>query len=305
MGRGFASAFALVSVLVVLGALPSGASALYVDKAKCQPGDQVETALQGQIPQADRISGRAAQGYICNLKIIGKLQTRGWISLDTYGDCAYFSDTQGSADTGTLAVDVSDPTHPTKTAYLTEKGMGNTWESMKVNYPRGLLAAGHDQINTLSVYDVRTDCRHPRLLFNGDMPTGVGHEGTYSPDGRTYYMTAYGSHVSPIDLDDPTHPVELAECDDPFCQIHGGSISEDGTRGYFAQVNSPDGLAVVDTTEIQARKKPGPEIKSISTLPFEWNELGAHVVSLSRLIPPGTMSEMQVTYELGPEQRVT
>ena len=35
-----------------------------------------------------------------------------------------------------------------------------------------------------------------------------------------------------------------------------------------------------------------------STLPFEWHELGAHVVSLSPLIPPGTTIAMQVTYEL-------
>src|SRR4051812_1384668 len=38
-----------------------------------------------------------------------------------------------------------------------------------------------------------------------------------------------------------------------------------------------------------------------STLPFEWHELGAHVVSLSPLIPPGTTIEMQVTYEVGPD----
>src|SRR4051812_17746458 len=104
---------------VALCAIASSASADYVDKAKCQPGDKVETGLQGEVPQADRASGRAAEGYNCNLKVIGALPTYGWISLDTYGNCAYFSDTQGSADTGTLAVDVSDPTHPVKTEYLT------------------------------------------------------------------------------------------------------------------------------------------------------------------------------------------
>src|SRR4051794_17725222 len=186
MGKRVLNALALAAALTVIAGLPSSAAAQYVDKAKCQPGDKAETGLQGQIPQPDRVSGRAAEGYICNLKIVGTLQTRGWISLDTYGDCAYFSDTQGSTDTGTLAVDVSNPAHPVKTAYLTEPGMGNTWESMKVSAVRGLLAAGHDQQNSLNVYDVKTDCRHPRLLFHGDMPTGIGHEGTFSPDGTIY-----------------------------------------------------------------------------------------------------------------------
>src|SRR4051812_45498772 len=270
MGKRVATALALAAALIVIAALPAGAAAQYVDKAKCQPGDKVETGLQGQIPQADRVSGRAAEGYICNLKIMGALQTRGWISLDTYGNCAYFSDTQGSTDTGTLAVDVSDPAHPVKTDYLTARGMGNTWESMKVNATRGLLAAGHDSQNVLDVYDVKTDCRRPKLLFSGDMPTGVGHEGTFSPDGRTYYMTSYGNYVSPIDLSDPAHPVELTQCQETFCKIHGGSISEDGTRGYLAEVSSPDGVAIVDTSEVQARKRQ-PKIKSISTLAFPWN----------------------------------
>src|SRR4051794_39837618 len=264
------STLALLLALATLCALPAGAGAQQVGKPKCQPGDKVETGLQGQVPLADRASGRAAEGYNCNLQIVGRLETHGWISLDTYGDCAYFSDTSGTVDTGTLAVDASDPSHPVKTDYLTARGMGNTWESMKVNAPRGLLAAGHDSQNVLDVYDVRTDCRHPKLLFSGDMPTGVGHEGTFSPDGRTFYMTAYGKYLSPIDLSDPSHPVELTQCQEIFCQIHGGSISEDGTRGYLAQVNSPDGLAIVDTSEIQARK-PQPKIRSISTLPFPWN----------------------------------
>src|SRR3954468_24708888 len=279
MGKRVATALALAAALTVIAGLPDGAAAQYVDKAKCQPGDKAETGLQGQVPLADRASGRAAEGYLCNLQIVGKLETHGWISLDTYGDCAYFSDTQGGVDTGTLAVDVSDPTHPVKTDYLTAKGMGNTWESMKVNATRGLLAAGHDSMNVLDVYDVKTDCRHPKLLFHGDMPTGVGHEGTFSPDGTIYYMSAYGSHVSSIDLTDPAHPVELEQCVEAWCKIHGGSISEDGTRGYFAQVTGPDGLAIVDTSEVKARKQ-HPQIKPISTMEFPWNAANQATIPL-------------------------
>ena len=269
----------LLAALLALAAVPATASAQYVEKAKCQPGDMVETGLQGQVPQADRVSGRSSQGYACNLRQIGAVKSHGWISLDTYGNCAYFSDTSGSVDTGTIVVDASDPTHPVQTDYLTASAMGNTWESMKVNAKRGLLAAGHDGTNHLNIYDVKTDCAHPKLLFDGEMPTGVGHEGTFSPDGLTYYMHAYGNSVSPIDVSDPAHPKELTQCVETWCQTHGGSISEDGKTGYFAEVNSPDGVAIVDTSDIQARKA-NPEIRQISITPLPWNAANQATIPL-------------------------
>jgi hypothetical protein len=38
-----------------------------VEKARCRPGDKVETGLQGRVPMGDRVSGRAAEGYVCNM----------------------------------------------------------------------------------------------------------------------------------------------------------------------------------------------------------------------------------------------
>ncbi len=63
----------------------SGAAAIArVGKAHCQPGDRVETGLQGQVPMADRDSGRAAQGYNCNLTLIGGLAGHSFANFDTY-----------------------------------------------------------------------------------------------------------------------------------------------------------------------------------------------------------------------------
>jgi hypothetical protein len=71
-------------------------------KAQCQPGDLVETGLQGQVPIPDRLDGRAARGYHCNLAQVGAFGARrddptqqwttGWANFDTYKNCAYYSD---------------------------------------------------------------------------------------------------------------------------------------------------------------------------------------------------------------------
>jgi len=236
-----------------------------VPKAHCRPDDPVETALQGQVPLADRRSGRAARGYACNLRLVGHYPSAGFASFDTYGDCGYYSDNPGAigtqADTGTLVLDLSDPAHPRKTDYLTARAMRDTGESLRVNARRGLLVADHygnghgdakgngSAYPWLAVYDVAHDCRHPRLLADVEMAHGRGHEGWFAPDGMTYYMSNYGSRrVVPIDLTDPAHPKELAVW--PYA-VHGGSISEDGRRGYLAGMKpGPTEMLVVDTSDV-------------------------------------------------------
>lgn len=260
----------LGAVLMPPGAWGSGAAAADptwtpVSKAVCQPGDPVETGLQGQVPRADRASGRAARGYACNLRLVGRHPSNGFGSFDTYQDCGYYSDNPGAigtmADTGTIVLDLRDPAAPKKTDYLTARAMRDTGESMRVNARRGLLVANHygnghgDRRGNgtaypwLAVYDVSEDCRHPRLLADVAMPHGRGHEGWFSPDGMTYYMSNYGSRrVVPIDLTDPAHPRELAQW--PFA-AHGGSISEDGTRAYLAgMAPGPTEVITVDTSDV-------------------------------------------------------
>src|SRR5882724_6802278 len=198
-----------------------------IGKAQCQPGDPVETGLQGQVPRADRSSGRAANGYACNLVLVGRYESSGFASFDTYRNCGYYSDNPGAvgtmADTGTVVLDLSDPRHPVKTADLTARAMRDAGESLRVNARRGLLVADHygnghgdrrgngSAYPWLAVYDVSQDCRHPKLLADVAMPHGRGHEGWFAPDGMTYYMRNSGSSAAvPVDLTDPTQPRELA-----------------------------------------------------------------------------------------------
>ena len=254
-----------VAPLAPVGAVEPDPTWAPIAKAHCRPGDGVETALQGQVPVADRQSGRAAKGYACNLRLVGRYPSNAFASFDTYGDCGYYSDNAGAigtmADSGTLVLDLKDPAHPVKTDYLTARAMRDTGESLRVNARRGLLVADHygnghgDQRGNgsaypwLAVYDVSGDCRHPKLLADVAMPHGRGHEGWFAPDGMTYYMSNYGSRsVVPVDLTDPAHPKELARW--PYA-VHGGSISEDGRRGYLAGMKpGPSELLVVDTADV-------------------------------------------------------
>ena len=45
-----------------------------VPAASCRPGDRVETGLQGEVPLADRQSGRSTLGYACNIDLVGQYQ---------------------------------------------------------------------------------------------------------------------------------------------------------------------------------------------------------------------------------------
>ena len=104
-----------------------------IPRAHCQPGDPVETGLQGQVPRADRSSGRAATGYACNLALVGRYESSAFASFDTYRNCGYYSDNPGAvgttADTGTVVLDLSDSRHPVKTDYLTARAMRDTYNS--------------------------------------------------------------------------------------------------------------------------------------------------------------------------------
>lgn len=318
--RGAGATIAAVAALLLLGAGDARAAS----PAACGPGDRLETGLQGQIPQADRASGRAADGYTCNLREVGFFASTSFANFDTYGNCAYYSDTIGlySAEGGTIVLDVSDPRAPVKTGYLTERATRNAGESLRVNAKRGLLVADRYTINesgkatdpdtarSLAVYDLKGDCRRPRLLADVVMPSAVGHEGCFQPDGMVYYM-ASTSTITPIDLTDPARPRQLA---DPYpLGIHGCSTSDDGNRGYFGDIGTGR-LVIADTSEVQQRRT-GARVREVGELPtpdnagqqstipvtyggkpflIDW----AEYVSLGKPCVPGQPSESNFGYPI-------
>ncbi len=298
------------SVRASTGALPRAAEGeswhANVTKAVCGPGSLPETGLQGEVPLADQQDGRSAQGYHCNLDLVGQYAGDGAsIMMASYGTCAYMatgyqpSDPEWLQKRGTVAVDVSDPAKPKATDLLQTPAMLNPWEALKVNDRSGLLATGEggsfplvgpeSQGPHIDVYDVKTDCRHPKLLASAEIPDSKGHEGDFNGDGTIYWQSTYAGDPSvvAIDLKDPTHPKELGAFANPEgTPIHAVQLSEDGNRGYFMAARGPNssdgfnGLEIFDTSEVQARKK-DPKIHLLSKVGWDENilsQIGRYVL---------------------------
>jgi hypothetical protein len=154
--------------------------------------------------------------------------------------------------------------------------MQSPHESLRLNTTRGLLVAdmGYPTWNPgfVDVYDVSQDCRHPAL--DSSTPMGIlGHEGGFSPDGRTFYVSSlYGHSLAAVDLSDPKAPSLLWATLD--YQPHGVSISNDGDRLYMAESafngNGFTGLTILDVSEVQQRV-PNPTVRLVSRL--TWPQL--------------------------------
>jgi hypothetical protein len=288
---------------------------LTVSKAVCGLEDHPEIALQGQVPASLRASG--FPGFNCNLKLVGQSKGDGanWQSAefkDRKGHtCGYHGTaftTASRTHVGAPVVDLTDPDHPTPTGYLTSISMLDPWESLKVNERRELLGAdnGHNGAGgpEVDIYDLSGDCREPQLLASvavgtgtdgGDVAAVIGHEGSWAPDGLTYYGGSPVQHIYyAVDMTDPTAPNLITTWLTPYGESniiartytdggsHGLSISEDGNRGYMVSIGGLsgnaslaaltdaaavpiNGLLIYDLSEIQSRKA-NPQVKLISSL---------------------------------------
>src|SRR6266851_10392246 len=266
----------LVSALLVVsfvalsgfaaGGKPSdeGPAPLTVPKATCGPNDHPETALQGQVPAALRAAGFT--GFNCNLELIGQSKGDGanWQTTEFRSGqsriCAYHGTAApsrslpGRTHFGVPVIDITEPSAPTPTGYLTTISMLDPWESLKVNERRQLLAADNGQNGgagpEVDIYDLSDDCRFPQLLASvavgkADGSTGVpakvtGHEGAWAPDGLTYYGGDLRQfQYFAVDTTDPSKPKLITTFNSPFgagppyANVHGMSISDDGKRAYF------------------------------------------------------------------------
>ncbi|MHB8508828.1 MAG: LVIVD repeat-containing protein [Candidatus Dormibacteria bacterium] len=260
-----------------------------IPQAKCGAGSNPETGFQGEVPAALRAAG--FQGFKCNLELVGQSQGEGasWQNA-WYGKCDYYdtANNQGQAGTGvgaqqhpgTVVLDVSDPAHPTPTAYLATAAMLHPWESLKVNERRALLAGHLTGGAPLDIYDISQDCAHPKLLSSVPMPNN-GHEGEWSPDGLTYWGSSTSEYHA-IDVADPTHPKQLLTWTTPAGTTHGMSFSPDGTRAYFTQMGSGpsspvDGLVIADVSDIQYRRA-NPQIRIISRVTWPDGSYAQHTI---------------------------
>jgi hypothetical protein len=277
-----------VLLLLVLGVVSDAGAQVVVAppptiKAECGPGSNPETGLQGRVSTEETNSGRAAEGYTCNMKEIGHFGQRGGYKVERYIDsdgheCAYYDSTLlfpkdaaqvQQIDTGVYVLDMTDPANPVRTALLSTPAMQSPHESMALNQERGLLAAVTANPvfypGFIDIYDVTGDCREPVLKTSFPI-VGLGHEGNWAPDGKTYYSASFdaggtvsGGTVTALDISNPTTPVPLWVGD---YRSHGLSISDDGNRAYLA---AREGLIILDVSQVQSRV-PNPQVPVVSTL---------------------------------------
>lgn len=315
-------AVALVAAsLVCAGALAAEAlddeprPARAVPEARCGPGSRPETDIQGRVPEADYESGRAARGYRCNTRQVGHYGKSGGFKTLRYVDrqgraCAYYdSDPIAPHDIlggiledglGVVALDMSDPSAPRRTANLMTPAMIAPHESLLVHQRRGLLIAVMGTLATapgfVDIYDVKDDCRHPKLLST--FPSALfGHESGLSPDGRTFWSAgAAGSNLTALDISRPRHPRKIFN-ENGFV-YHGLRFSPDGRSMYVANIGSPgtggilsgSGMRIYDVSEVNAHQ-PDPEIRLLSDL--TWPE-----VSIPQSAEPFTVDGHQYVLEV-------
>jgi hypothetical protein len=260
-----------------------------VPKAVCGPEDNAETGLQGQVPAALRVAG--FKGFNCNLQLVGQDRIDGgnWQSAefkDHHGHiCAYHgtasptfsaaSASRPASRLGVPVVDVTNESKPTTTAFLQTTAMLDPWESLKVNERRQLLGADNGANGggklAVDIYDISDDCRQPQLLSSTPLGpqdgTINGHEGSWAPDGLTYYGGDLGHGLYyAVDTTNPREPRLMTSWKTGISIVHGMSISDDGKRGYFtslgvtalANLTNPavaptNGLLIYDLTKIQNR----------------------------------------------------
>lgn len=251
-------------------------------RAVCGPGSLPEPGLQGRIAKADVDSGAAADGYRCNMSVVGHSGSTGGFKVLRYVDadgheCAYYDTTLlfptnalslSLEPTGVAVLDMSDPSKPVRTATLSTLAMQTPHESLNISTQRGILAAvaGNPFAapGIVDVYDISKDCRQP-VLKSSSLTGFIGHESGMAPDGKTFYATSISTgHTTPVDISDPSAPKTLGVYQ---FNSHGMTVSDDGLRGYLA---SGDGLVVVDLTDVQQRK-PDPKMPEISRL--AWPEM--------------------------------
>ena len=247
-----------------------------VPRAVCGPGSIPETGAQGRVTAADLAAGT---GFQCNLEMIGHAGTLAGFRTHRYVDaagheCAFYDSTPylptrpNASITdphiiGVHVVDMTDPAHPVPTADLRTPAMASPHESLSLHTGRGLLAADLGNLAAgpgfVDVYDVKKDCRRPRLLSSLPI-TLLGHEGSFSPDGKTYWVAAgigiyaesNGGGMAAVDVSNPALPRVIWTS--TKYTVHGLNVSADGNTLYFADLSRSRGLTILDVSEIQARK---------------------------------------------------
>lgn len=273
-----AAAMVMGGTFALTGQAQGGREPQPVPRADCGEGSRPETDIQGRVPARDYASGRVDRGYRCNARAVAHRGRSGGFKVHRYVDsqghaCAFYDSTllfprdvayNLTSGLGVVVLAMDDPRRPRRTATLTTPAMLSPHESLVLNTRRGLLAATLGTAATypgvLDVYDVKKDCRRPRLLSS--TPSGVlGHESGFAPDGRTLWTASTVGSLVAVDVADPKRPKPIMV--QPGVGYHGLRFSADGDTMYAANIGTPDvgsldlqgatGLDILDVSKVHDR----------------------------------------------------
>lgn len=285
---------------------PSGSSAGSGSSGLPPADDQLASGLQGQVPLADQLSGRSAQGSRKGLKLVGQntIMDRGAnFGLAWIGDCAYVTTTSasqliGASSTsglpinsplnGMAVIDAADPRNPKLLSILQSPAMLQPHESLQASESRKIIIATQSMGTILDVYDA-SDCRHPVLkatlqiapqISVGGLNEGLsfrGHAMCIAPDGMMAYATTTIAYINnaAIDLSDLENPKVVSRFGPA---AHDCGVSPDGNRLYLAPFGPsgvapglPNGLYILDSSDFQQRRA-DPQFRTVGQL--EWDFVG-------------------------------
>jgi len=273
-----AAAMVMGGTVALTGQAQGGREPQPVPRADCGKGSRPETDIQGRVPARDYASGRVDEGYRCNARALAHRGNAGGFKVHRFVDalgqtCAFYDSTlvfprdvvhNLTSGLGVVVLAMDNPRKPRQTTTLASPAMLSPHESLVLNKKRGLLAATLGTAATypgvLDVYDVKTDCRHPRLLSS--TPSGVlGHESGFAPDGLTFWTASTVGTLVAIDLADPAQPKPIMV--QPGVSYHGLRFSADGDTMYAANIGQPDlgnvdlmggtGLDILDVSKVHDR----------------------------------------------------
>ena len=224
------------------------------------------------------VGAASVYGLTKNFRLVGHtdLGKRGMNSpIAVAGRCVYVGDRYYSASAsepvrhngGIAIVDVRKPSAPKQVGVIPPTGL-STQREIRADAGLGILVVegyspfidgwtpGDAAINYLKVYDIHSDCLHPKLLSTFDFGPRAPHEFFLWKDkahpGRALAyvtFTIYSPDLMVIDLTDPAGPalagvydlgIDQAQKTADFADesgsgyTHSLTVSDDGTRAYMA-----------------------------------------------------------------------
>ena len=301
----------LISAITVVGwLLWAGSSAEAAEGAK---------RLQGQVPIADQLSGRALQGYKQHAQLVGhnsilnRLQNGnlGWLD-----DCAYVAAYYGTNDptAGLAVLDVARPKDP-RLVKIWPGTVGSRESQVEANADSRMVVVMPWPSNNifgdppaaaslLQIYDVPGHCTDlvRRGTYNFGKENGqtiVTHEHRIWRDKIYATVDSFGAgpSLTVVDASNRDNPVLLTTWDlsdepgMPDSNIHDMDISADGTRLYVnirtarPAGGTNGGLTILDTSQV-AQWQPGMQRPTISRV--------GHIVYWSPPVPGSSHSTQLV-----------